>query len=216
MALTSDPQTNQRVDQPASLTVIIPAPVYDAILAHAREGKPEEICGVMRGRGLEAFEAIRGRNLAADKIENYEVDPQTLLMQFQFEDAGEEMMGIYHSHPVSVAYPSATDAWNAFYPDAIYFILSLEVDAAPVLRAFRLTPHFVDVDSKRLRSALSFYETRPGLFAYYQPAGAAIPTVLHELAAQARPPFYVVYSTVGESPEARVVSVEEYRVAIHP
>ena len=53
---------------------------------------------------------------ADERIENYTVDPQTLLMQFDFEDDGDEMMGIYHSHPVSVAYPSATDAWNAPLP----------------------------------------------------------------------------------------------------
>ena len=80
------------------------------------------------GRGLVAFEAVAGRNIAAERIENYEVDPQTLLLQFAFEDGGDEMMGIYHSHPVSVAYPSATDAWNAYYPECIYFICSLEYD----------------------------------------------------------------------------------------
>lgn len=42
-------------DQP----VIVPAGVYNAIIAHARAGKPEEICGVVRGRGLEAYEADR-------------------------------------------------------------------------------------------------------------------------------------------------------------
>lgn len=211
---------NERVDATARPVTKVPVSVYQAILTHAREGKPEEICGVIRGRGLEAFEAIRGVNLAADKIENYEVDPQTLLLQFTFEDAGEEMMGIYHSHPVSVAYPSATDAWNAFYPDSIYFILSLEHDDAPVLRAFRLTPHFLDVDIARLRSALSFYETRPGLFAYYQPADAALPSVLQEIGAQVDAPFYLVYSTSYQNmdkdnePEVRVVSVEEYDVEI--
>ena len=92
----------------------------------------------MRGLGLHAAEAVRGRNIAAERIENYEVDPQTLLRQFDFEEQGDEMMGIYHSHPVSVAYPSATDAWNAHYPECIYFICSLEHDAAPVLRAFRM------------------------------------------------------------------------------
>lgn len=62
----------------------------------------------MRGRGLNAFEAIPARNIAAERIENYTVDPQTLLLQFDFEDAGDAMMGIYHSHPVPPAYPSAT------------------------------------------------------------------------------------------------------------
>ena len=49
--------------------VTLPPAVYDAIVQHAREGKPEEICGVVRGRGLVAAEAVRGRNIAAERIE---------------------------------------------------------------------------------------------------------------------------------------------------
>ena len=55
--------------------VVLPATVYAEIVQHARAGKPEEICGVVRGRGLAAHAAIRGRNIAAERIENYEVDP---------------------------------------------------------------------------------------------------------------------------------------------
>jgi len=137
--------------------------VYDAIIEHSREGKPEEICGIVRGRELIGFEPIRGRNVAPEKIENYTVDPQTLLMQFEFEDAGDAMMGIYHSHPVSVAYPSATDAWSAYYPETIYLICSLEFDDAPVIRAYRMTPNYTDFELAPLQQALEFYETRPGL-----------------------------------------------------
>jgi proteasome lid subunit RPN8/RPN11 len=195
--------------------VHLPAAVRDFIIAHAVEGKPEEICGIVRGRGLVAFEAIRGRNIAEERIENYDVDPQTLLLQFKFEENGDEMMGIYHSHPVSVAYPSATDAWNAHYPECIYFICSLEFDDAPVIRAFRMTPHFVDVDIRAVRESLNFYETRPHLFAYYQPADRPVPAVLKEITQEAALPFYVVFYDSGredEAIDARVVSVEEYPI----
>ena len=196
--------------------VRVPQAVYAAIVAHAREGKPEEICGIVRGRGLDAYEAIRGRNIAAERIENYEVDPQTLLRQFEFEEAGEEMMGIYHSHPVSVAYPSATDAWNAHYPESIYFICSLEFDDAPVLRAFKMTPHWIDLDIAALRQSLVFYETRPHLFAYFQPADRPLPAVLAALPEPPPAPFYVDYFTndAGAVEEARLVSVVEYRVVV--
>lgn len=200
--------------------VVIPQTVYDVILSHAREGKPEEICGIIRGRGLTGFEAVRGRNLAEDRIDNYDVDPQTLLLQFAFEDEGDEMMGIYHSHPISVAYPSATDAWNAHYPECIYFIVSLEFDESPVLRAFRMTPHFVDLDIDALRAALEFYETRAGLFAYYQPAehpvAPAIDGQISGLQGEIAPPFYVVYyqPDADEEPEGRVVTLAEHPVQV--
>lgn len=177
-------------DQP----VYLPTILADAIIAHARVGKPEEICGILRGRGFQAAELIQGKNIAEERIENYTVDPQTLLLQFKFEENGDEMMGIYHSHPVSVAYPSATDAWNAYYPDSIYFICSLEFDDAPVIRAFRMITHFITLDLEAAKATIDFYETRPGLFAYYHEANNPLPVALHAVAADASQPFYVVFT----------------------
>jgi [CysO sulfur-carrier protein]-S-L-cysteine hydrolase len=196
--------------------LVISQAIYDEIVAHARAGKPEEICGVLRGHGNRAFELIRAQNVAADKIDNYEVDPQTLLLQFKFEEAGERMVSIYHSHPVSVAYPSATDAWSAHYPDAYYLICSLEFDDAPDLRAFRLLPDFFDLDMDLLRQRLPFYETRPGLFGYYQAEEAPVPAELAEVAEDLAPPFYVVFQADESQAvdDFRVVAVRERPVEI--
>jgi proteasome lid subunit RPN8/RPN11 len=197
--------------------VKLPAAAQKHIIDHAREGKPEEICGILRGKALEAFEAIRGQNIASERIENYEVDPQTLLRQFDFEDQGEEMMGIYHSHPVSVAYPSATDAWNAHYPESIYFICSLEFDHAPVIRAFRMTPHFLDLDYAALRTELNCYETRAGLWAYYQQADAPLAAPLAGTpAAELSRPFYVALYVDPDdgSVDGRAVTLQEHPVEI--
>jgi [CysO sulfur-carrier protein]-S-L-cysteine hydrolase len=196
--------------------VHLPQAVAAQIIAHAREGKPEEICGIVRGRGLHALEAVRGRNIAGDRIENYEVDPETLLRQFEFEDEGDEMMGIYHSHPVSEAYPSATDAWNAHYPDAVYFICSLEDDAAPVIRAFRMTTSFLAADALRLIQDVPFHETRPGLFAYYQSATGSPSPALAPVVNGVSAPYYVVYYAPPEpdrEPEVRAVSIIEHPVS---
>ncbi|MCS6827073.1 MAG: M67 family metallopeptidase, partial [Caldilinea sp.] len=196
--------------------VKLPQEVIDAIVSHAQEGKPEEVCGIVRGRGMTAFEAVRGHNIADDRIENYEIDPQTLLMQFAFEDAGDEMMAIYHSHPVSVAYPSATDAWNAHYPECIYLICSLEFDDAPVLRAFRMTPHWIDLDLAQLRRELPFHEVRPNLHAYFQPADRPAPTILAPLLELIAPPFYIDFYTdaAGEIVDSRVVSIVEHPIEV--
>jgi proteasome lid subunit RPN8/RPN11 len=194
--------------------LVISQTIYDEIVAHARSGKPDEICGLLRGRKNRAIDLIRADNVAVDKVENYEVDPQTLLLQFKFEEAGDRMVAIYHSHPVSVAYPSATDAWSAHYPDAYYLICSLEHDNAPVLRAFRLLPDFSELDIELLRRRLPFYETRPGLFGFYQSSADPLPEELKTLAVDVPPPFYIVYH-VDETQaieDYRVVSVREHRV----
>ncbi len=197
-------------------TVKLPATVAEAIIAHARAGKPEEVCGIVRGRGLIAEEAVRGRNIASERIENYEVDPETLLLQFAFEDQGDEMMAIYHSHPVSVAYPSATDAWNAHYPESIYLICSLEFDDAPVIRAFRMTPHWIELDIARLRRDLPFDEVRPNLFARFQAEGATLPPLLAPLDGIVPTPFYVDFFTDARDGvvDSRIVSLVEHPVEV--
>lgn len=193
----------------------LPQGVYDEIVAHARAGKPEEVCGIVRGRGDLALEAVRGRNIAAERIENYQLDPQTLLLQFEFEDAGDEMVAIYHSHPVSVAYPSATDAWNAHYPDCVYLICSLEDDDAPVMRAFRLVAHFVALDLPALAAALPFAQVRPGLYGYYQAAEGESAPALEAVATEVTAPFYVVYQArPGDAPDGRAVAVAEVEVRV--
>jgi proteasome lid subunit RPN8/RPN11 len=191
--------------------------VYDEILAHAQAGKPQEVCGILRGRNAHALQAVRGRNVAPDPVNDYVVDSQTLLRQFDFEEAGDEMVAIYHSHPVSPAYPSASDAWNAHYPDCAYLICSLADDEVPTLRGFRLIDHDHTLDLSSLRAELDFSETRPNLFAYYQAPDAPIPPALSHIAAQVAPPFYIVFELPdekGKNPLYRVVSVLEYNVQI--
>lgn len=190
--------------------------VYDGIIAHAREGKPEEICGILRGREGRATQLYRARNLAEDRIDNYDVDPQTLLKQFEFEEAGDEMVAIYHSHPVSVAYPSATDAWNAHYPETYYLICSLEFDDAPVIRAFRMEPQWPDADIEAARNAVPFDEVRPGLFGYFQAAGAPVPQELTDILAGTAPPLYTVFAIdeSGTVEDFRVVGVKEFQVRL--
>ena len=48
------------------------------------------------------------------------------------EDAGGELLAIYHSHTKSAAYPSQTDVNQAVdWPDAIYLIVSLRIPRRP-------------------------------------------------------------------------------------
>lgn len=122
----------------ASASITLPGPIYDSIVDHARECAPKEVCGILSGRNGVATELVRGRNEAANPVTDYWIDGLTLLKQFDFEDRGEEMIAIYHSHPVDEPYPSATDARNAFYPDAAYLICSLLDPVRPQLKAYRL------------------------------------------------------------------------------
>lgn len=145
-------------------------------MAHAREGWPDEVCGILSGKAGVATGLVRARNVAEDRRLNYTVDPQTLLRQFDFEEAGEELIAIYHSHPSSPAYPSATDARQATYPDAVYLICSLQPLKAPVVRGYRLIAQAYDGHASDY--PLQPVRGRADFWAYQHPAPDAF-YILH-------------------------------------
>ena len=56
----------------------------------------------------------------------------------EMEDAGEELLVLFHSHPKTEAYPSQTDInLAAWWPGVVWAIASLAGDE-PVIRAFRI------------------------------------------------------------------------------
>ena len=152
----------------AHSTLTLPLAIQAEIIAHAREGWPDEVCGILSGKAGVAASLVRARNVAEDRRINYTVDPQTLLRQFDFEDAGEELIAIYHSHPSSPAYPSATDAQLATYPDAVYLICSLQSREAPVVRGYRLIAQ--PYDGRASDYPLRPVRGRADFWAYQHPA----------------------------------------------
>ncbi len=118
--------------------LILPVRLAAEIVDHARRGYPEEVCGLVAGRGGSAVAAFPGRNLSPTPTVAYELDPETLARMIDFEDAGLETVAIYHSHPHGPETPSPTDIACAAYPDSVYLIVSLAAPEQPVLRGFRL------------------------------------------------------------------------------
>lgn len=126
---------------------IIPT-IVDQMIAHAKREVPHECCGILAGAGDIVTEIYEITNLSSDdpriadlKIPKdrkvrYMMDP---VEQFQamrnMRERNLAMLGIYHSHPHSSAYPSATDIRLALYPNICYLIISLAEDT-PNVRAF--------------------------------------------------------------------------------
>ena len=108
-------------------------------MRHARAELPNEACGLLSG-SLASGRAIRfhpARNVEASPL-RYNVHPEDLVrITFAIEDAGEELVAIFHSHTRSAAVPSATDRRTAMYPDPFYLLASLSDPEAPPARALR-------------------------------------------------------------------------------
>jgi proteasome lid subunit RPN8/RPN11 len=117
--------------------VVIPAALRDEIIAHARDGLPNEACGILAGRDGRVEQFFPAES---DEPSPYyyriEARDQIRIMN-AIDDAGLDLVGIYHSHTSSPAYPSRTDAEQAFWPDAVYVIVSLAEPAADV-RGYRI------------------------------------------------------------------------------
>ncbi len=111
----------------------------DEMFAHALCVLPEECCGLVGGRGESSMSTYPLRNTAGAPQTRYEACPEELFRaQKQMRVRGEELFGIYHSHPrAAEPAPSDTDVRLAYYPDVTYFIVGFRV-RTPVLRAFRI------------------------------------------------------------------------------
>jgi proteasome lid subunit RPN8/RPN11 len=112
---------------------------YKEIVEHSLREFPNEACGLVAGKDGRPVRVLPMKNADASPA-SYRLDPKEQLRVFdEMDDEGLELLGIYHSHTHSEAYPSETDRRLAFYPDARYLILSLTDRENPVLRAFRIT-----------------------------------------------------------------------------
>ena len=134
---------------PGPASAALPAQIIQELVDHARAEDPNEACGVIIGDRYAAdggralrFKATRNRAASAFL---YEIDPDDLLrLTIETDDADEVFWGIVHSHTRTPARPSATDIRQAFYPDALYVLVSLAADEAdptgdaPSVRAWRI------------------------------------------------------------------------------
>jgi [CysO sulfur-carrier protein]-S-L-cysteine hydrolase len=114
----------------------IPQELVDEMIAHARDDEPNECVGMLGGRDGEARSLYRAANAEASPL-RYSIDAsEQLRLMREIEDAGEELVGIYHSHTRSAAYPSQTDVNLAGWPDAVYVIVSLAEADSPDVKGF--------------------------------------------------------------------------------
>jgi proteasome lid subunit RPN8/RPN11 len=112
--------------------------LYREMVEHGLREFPNEACGLLASRDGVPVRFFAMRNLDASPV-SYRLDPKEQLEVFdRMDEEGWELLGIFHTHTHSEAYPSETDLRLAFYPDAYYLVMSLSDRERPVLRAFRI------------------------------------------------------------------------------
>ncbi len=129
------------------------------MLAHVQAIFPLEACGLLAGENGRVSHIYLIENMLSSRTA-YEMDGrQQLNAMLHVEKEGLDLMAVYHSHPGGPNVPSETDIAQAYYPDLLQLIISLEKRSQPTVGAFTI------VDGQVKRYAISLFESsNPALF----------------------------------------------------
>lgn len=125
---------------------------YERILAHARSGFPNEMCGLLAGTVADGRVPGAAKPVKVGEVkhvylltntdasnEHFTMDPREQLAAVKDARAnGWELLGNWHSHPETPARPSVEDKRLAYDPTTCYLILSLEDVEHPALNAYHI------------------------------------------------------------------------------
>jgi proteasome lid subunit RPN8/RPN11 len=140
--------------------LIFPEALRQELVAHAQEGNPDEVCGMLAGRDARVERVFRVRNTADEvtadsgvfrdratgvaaagrRAVHYYMDPRDQLRVYnEIDELGLDLIGYYHSHTHTEARPSPTDVRLATDLASYYVLVSLTDTSHPPVRAWRIT-----------------------------------------------------------------------------
>lgn len=103
------------------------------IRTHAAEAAPNECVGLLLGQSGQVDQVSRLANVSQTPQIRFFADPQALFTVLREADRrGEQLLGNYHSHPRTDAFPSSTDLAGA-HGETVQLIVGQDA-----VRAFKL------------------------------------------------------------------------------
>ena len=125
----------------------IPQTIHDDMIAHAREGFPLEVCGILGGTGESVSAIYRMTNTDASN-EHFMMEPREQFAVIKdLRAKGLAMLAVYHSHPETPARPSEEDIRLALTPDVSYVIISLADAAVPDIKSYKISSANVQLET---------------------------------------------------------------------
>jgi proteasome lid subunit RPN8/RPN11 len=121
------------------------------LVEHSERESPNEACGILAGNDGKVEKVYQMTN--TDKSpKTFIMDPKEQLnVMKEIRDLGMKMVGIYHSHIETEAYPSAHDVELAFYPEASYIIISIKDKDNPTVRSFRIIQEKISEEKMKIK-----------------------------------------------------------------
>ena len=112
--------------------------LLEKMIKQIRREAPDEACGILAGKEGKVEKIYRMVNTDKNS-ETFFMDPKEQLdVVKDIRKKGLEIVGIYHSHTNSDAYPSQRDVEFAFNPEVSYVIISLKNKDNPYIRSFKI------------------------------------------------------------------------------
>lgn len=111
--------------------------IFDQIVAHALDERPNECCGLLIGTADTIEDAVQARNIKRSAT-RFQVEPADHFAAIRrARSRGREVIGAYHSHPNGPSGPSETDRARLTDPSMFHVIVSL-AHGTRTVRAFRI------------------------------------------------------------------------------
>jgi len=124
----------------------IPVSIYNSLIAHARDGFPLEICGILGGTD-DTVSAVYPMTNTDASNEHFMMEPrEQFSVVKELRAKGLSMLAIYHSHPETPARPSREDIRLALTPMVSYIIISLADPAEPAVKSYKIQGENVELE----------------------------------------------------------------------
>jgi proteasome lid subunit RPN8/RPN11 len=120
-------------------SVILPRQLVNQILHLAQSSPDIEVCGLISAKNGRPYRCLPIANISDQPQRLFSMDEKQQIQALRrMRVQGEQLFGIFHSHPHSPATPSSTDLDEAGYPNALYLIVSLNTRGVLEMRGYRL------------------------------------------------------------------------------
>ena len=112
------------------------------VIEHCQSRYPKEACGLLAGTQAAAEPSVAQvypMTNVEDSPIGYAMDPkEQLQVEKQMRQQGQRLLGIYHSHTATDAYPSPVDVRLSISPEISYVLVSLKDRQRPIVKSYRI------------------------------------------------------------------------------
>ena len=118
--------------------IIFKKDMRDILIEQSKAEFPNEACGILAGKDNKIKKIYRMAN-SDRSAKTFLMDPkEQLSVMKEIRNLNLEMVGIYHSHSETEAYPSSHDIELAYYPESSYVIVSIKEKLKPQIKSFKI------------------------------------------------------------------------------